>query len=185
MDKNLIRKDIESLIANIKEHFDNALDHDHIPQLELETIVSKIEKLHQKAIIFNFLNSTLQSAEKSHSTTTVNTEAIVVPPVQTDLFGSPVTAKITAAKPEPTTEKKAEIIQDIRNIIGINEKFQFINELFEGKLNEYNAVLDQLNSYGSFADAEVYLNSIKGIYNWDEEAPVVEKFFSLVRRKMS
>jgi len=56
MDKNQIRKDVIGLIENIKEHFDNALNQDHIPQLELETIVNKIEKLHQKAIILHYLN---------------------------------------------------------------------------------------------------------------------------------
>lgn len=185
MDKNQIRKDIESLIANIKEHFDNALDHDHIPQLELETIVNKIEKLHQKAIILHFLN------EKSHDSTkevkTQVTDPETTPQVQTDLFGAAISPKPIAQpaqKTEKVTDKKADAIADIHTAIGINEKFQFINELFESNANEYTAAVNQLNNYPSFTEAESYLNSIKEIYKWKEDDLLVEKFMSIIKRKL-
>jgi len=185
MDKNQIRKDIESLIANIKEHFDNALDHDHIPTLELETIVNKIEKLHQKAIILHFLN------EKSHDSTKGNKAALAnsetIPPVQTDLFGTALSSKQaaqTVQKTEKSIDKKTDAITDIHTAIGINEKFQFTNELFEGNANEYTAAVNQLNNYPSFTEAESYLNSIKEIYKWKEDDVLVGKFISIIKRKL-
>lgn len=186
MDKNQIRKDIEGLIGNIKEHFDNALDHDHIPQLELETIVNKIEKLHQKAIILHYLNDKHHEVVKEHKNVEVNSEAPPAPKVQTDLFGGAVNPKPTqpVAKAEKAAEKKTEAISDIHTAIGINEKFQFINELFEGNTNEYSAAINQLNNYTSFSEAESYLNSIKEIYKWKSDAPLVEKFMSIVKRKL-
>lgn len=187
MDKNQIRKDIESLIANIKEHFDNALDHDHIPQLELETIVNKIEKLHQKAIILHFLNDKNHDNTREHKTITANPETIGTPTVQTDLFGAAISPKPivqAAQKTEKVTDKKADAIADIHTAIGINEKFQFINELFEGNANEYTAAVNQLNNYPSFTEAESYLNSIKEIYKWKEDDLLVEKFMSIIKRKL-
>ncbi|MCC6691283.1 MAG: hypothetical protein IT235_07090 [Bacteroidia bacterium] len=189
MDKNQIRKDIESLIDNIKVHFDNALDHDHIPQLELETIVNKIEKLHQKAIILHYLNErhSIELMDDSDNKVTTNTDSSSQAPVQTDLFGSTVVSKTsssTTAKSALLSEKKQEPITDINTAIGINEKFQFINELFEGNMNEYTAAISQLNNYASLAEAQSYLNSIMEIYKWKDGNPVSEKFIKIVRRKL-
>src|ERR1044072_3137802 len=57
MDKSQIRKEIAALINSIKEHSDNIGEKEHIPQLELELILHKIEKLYQKSIVFNHLNT--------------------------------------------------------------------------------------------------------------------------------
>ncbi|MBI2269368.1 MAG: hypothetical protein HYU69_03325 [Bacteroidetes bacterium] len=187
MDKNQIRKDIENLIANIKEHFDNALDHDHIPQLELETIVNKIEKLHQKAIILHFLNEKSHDGARDHKTPAADPETSATPNVQTDLFGAAISPKPVmqvAQKAEKITDKKVDAIADIHTAIGINEKFQFINELFEGITNEYTAAVNQLNNYTSFTEAESFLNSIKEIYKWKDDDLVVEKFMNIVKRKL-
>jgi uncharacterized protein YqgV (UPF0045/DUF77 family) len=187
MDKNQIRKDIESLIDNIKEHFDNALDHDHIPQLELETIVNKIEKLHQKAIIFHYLNEKHHEVDRTHKNIEPVADTSSTEPQQTDLFGSAIAPKQpaqTITKSTSQAEKKTESISDINTAIGINEKFQFINELFEGNMNEYTAAINQLNNYTSFSEAEAYLNSVKGIYKWNDDQPMVEKFMSIVKRKL-
>lgn len=186
MDKNQIRKDIEGLIINIKEHFDNALDQDHIPQLELEMIVSKIEKLHQKAIIFHYVNEKHHIINKEQKV--IEPDAITPSQMQTDLFGGTLNPKPIPAvvpKPEPKPEKIVDTpVEDIRMVIGINEKFQFVNDLFEGNQNEYTAAINQLNNYGSFSEAEAYLNSIKDIYKWEDESPMVEKFIHIVRRKL-
>jgi len=194
LDKNHIRKEIEELIGNIKAHFDNALDHDHIPELELKTIVHKIEKLHQQAIVLHYLVAHNLTSHKSASA--VNIESATdqesdknnkEEPVQTDLFGEPILPKQAPAsnrKTDSSALENAVRVEDIRELVGINEKFQFINELFEGILNEYNAAMNQLNNYPSYNDAEAYLNSVKAIYKWDDENPVVEKFFSIVRRKL-
>jgi hypothetical protein len=173
MDKIQIRKEIESLIQNIKEHFDNALTQDHIPQLELDMVVSKIEKLHQKAIILNYLNN---PSNYSHNQTNTVPLTAEVPNKQTDLFGNHQEPK-NPAKPSLKTE-------DIRTHIGINDKFQFITELFEGNENEYSAALNQLNTYPSYLEAEAFLNSIRSLYKWKEDNTFADKFLKIVRKKL-
>lgn len=56
MDKNKLRKEISQLIDSIKEHSDMISNYQRIPQLELEMILSKIKKLYEKSIVFNYLN---------------------------------------------------------------------------------------------------------------------------------
>lgn len=54
--KQELRKEITQLIDNIKEHSDNLTGKERLPQLELELILFKIEKLYQKSIVFNFIH---------------------------------------------------------------------------------------------------------------------------------
>lgn len=56
MDKYQLRKEIAQLIDSIKEHSDNIGTRKRIPQLELELILSKIKKLYEKSIVFNYVN---------------------------------------------------------------------------------------------------------------------------------
>lgn len=56
MDKNKLRKEISHLIDSIKDHSDNISNYKRIPQLELEMILSKIKKLYEKSIVFNYIN---------------------------------------------------------------------------------------------------------------------------------
>ena len=57
MEKSKIRKDIADLIISIKDHTDNIDDTGRVPQLELKTILNKIERLYEKAIVLNYLHS--------------------------------------------------------------------------------------------------------------------------------
>lgn len=56
MNKYQLRKEIAELIDSIKEHSDSIGTRKRIPQLELELILSKIKKLYEKSIIFNYVN---------------------------------------------------------------------------------------------------------------------------------
>ena len=56
MEKNILREEITVLIDSIKEHSDKITHYERINQLELELILSKIKKLYEKSIVFNYLN---------------------------------------------------------------------------------------------------------------------------------
>ena len=79
MDKLSIRKEIGALINSIKEHSDNIGDKEHIPQLELELLLHKIEKLYQKSIVYNHLQSF------SNSNVVDNVEEKIVAPSEKDV----------------------------------------------------------------------------------------------------
>lgn len=56
MEKKVLRQEITVLIDNIKEHSDKITPLERVNQLELEMILSKIKKLYEKSIVFNYLN---------------------------------------------------------------------------------------------------------------------------------
>lgn len=86
----------------------------------------------------------------------------------------------------PASEK--EIIQQSSKIlspliIGINDKFRFINELFKQNNAEYNIALEQLNGLQTWAETDLYLNSLKDLYEWETDSEEVIYFYSLVKKR--
>lgn len=206
MDKSNIRKEIAALINSIKEHSDNIGDNKHIPQLELELILHKIEKLYQKSIVFNHLNSMPEgnenqtSEKKAIDTPKVEVKQEIVKPVISekpiDLFGTEIPPATEKPKQEKKVEKKEEkipvankiqkpAIQDISKAIGLNDKFQFANELFEGSMQEYSIAIQQLNGAESLESAMDYFSNLQQLYEWDMEKESVKRLLDLVDRRYS
>lgn len=212
MDKSGIRKEIASLINSIKEHSDNIGDKEHIPQLELELILHKIEKLYQKSIVFNHLNSVPPAAQaaapqqkyipapEKHeiSNSEIKKETVLVPEMREkpiDLFGSEVAPPSEKVKAEKKIEKKEEkpavskiqkpMIADLTKEIGINDKFLFANELFDGNMQEYSIAIQQLNASGSLESAMDYFSNLQQLYEWDLEKETIKRLLDLVDRRYS
>ncbi len=76
-------------------------------------------------------------------------------------------------------------ITNIKDAIGLNEKFLFINELFQGDIQAYNDALTRLNSMGSLKEAFEFLNNLTNIHKWDanRSAETVEKLAGFVQRR--
>jgi len=72
-------------------------------------------------------------------------------------------------------------IQDIAAAIGINEKFRYIRELFDGNSTLYNKTIDSLNTVESEADAITYLQKN---FSWDMEEKLAKRLLDLTRRKL-
>lgn len=116
------------------------------------------------------------------------------PPPQPEPTPAPVMEKpVQKEKKEPkkkAAESVAEKLQhnkitDLKASIGINEKFQFINELFEGNMKEYNCAVDQINSFASHTEAESYISNLENVYKWQSDNPIAENFKELVERRFA
>ncbi|MBL7882893.1 MAG: hypothetical protein JNL69_02410 [Bacteroidia bacterium] len=215
MDKNKIRKEIAELINSIKQHSDDIGDKKHIPQLELELILKKIASLYEKSIVFNYLNSQksieneiakliepvvnieekiMLEISKSKEEPVVQKKAeaeiqeisttiIEEPKEELKTIEGPVQQANTNTKPTVNIQKPS--IADIKSAIGINDRFQFSNELFQGNMQEYEIGIQQLNSSENIDSAMVYFNSLKKLYNWDMKNETVIRLLELVERRYS
>lgn len=76
-------------------------------------------------------------------------------------------------------------IEDLKKAIGINEKFLFINELFEGSLASYNEHIEKINTSSSVDHARSIVDSLITKYNWDSEKEIVKKMMDLVERRFA
>ncbi|MBF6597253.1 MAG: hypothetical protein ITF98_03405 [Fermentimonas sp.] len=70
-------------------------------------------------------------------------------------------------------------IIDIKRGVSLNDRFLFQRELFNNNRNEMNNILEQLNSFESYEEAEKYLRDNN---NWDFENQIVNDFLLVVRK---
>lgn len=76
-------------------------------------------------------------------------------------------------------------VNDLRQIIGINEKFLFINELFKGDLSRYNKVIDDLNKIENAEGIRRYFIELKVANQWPDDMEAFLKLQELVNRKFT
>lgn len=76
---------------------------------------------------------------------------------------------------------KTKPITNLAKAIGINDKFLFIREIFDGNEKAYNQVITKLEEVNSLSEAREIIMSSSGI---DKENKVVEQLLNLVKRKL-
>jgi hypothetical protein len=115
----------------------------------------------------------------------------------TDLFGNPSIADklkkespslneaIISANGDHSLAYQMQLkpIADLRTAIGINEKFQFVNDLFDGQIEKYNEAIVNLNNCGSGSEAKWILEDLKTKYNWNEGNEAFDKIQSFINRR--
>jgi len=76
-------------------------------------------------------------------------------------------------------------INNLKEAIGVNEKFLFINELFGGNIQVYNEAIAKLNSFQNIDQSFEYLNDLGKTHEWDESqsAQTIEMLAGFVMRR--
>ncbi len=83
------------------------------------------------------------------------------------------------------TRMQTHPITNLKEAIGVNEKFLFINELFGGNIEDYREAIARLNDMEDMKAAFDYLNQLGRDYSWDGNRSVatIEKLANLVQRR--
>ena len=100
--------------------------------------------------------------------------------------------------PESTSINSAWILQieqtirsdrsvfPLETLIGsfsLNEKLQFINELFDGSSDAFSTATKKLDAFETMSQAREQISEFSSTYNWDLESEIVEDFiFKICRR---
>jgi len=77
----------------------------------------------------------------------------------------------------------ASKIDSLKGAIGLNDKLQFISELFDGNHEAFNEYLSTLDQLSSNEEAHQLLSQIATKYEWDEENSSVEEFVKIISRR--
>lgn len=77
--------------------------------------------------------------------------------------------------------------KDIRSYIGINDKYNFISELFGNNAESYEEILNEINLCGSKAEVLQFLENsgITTLYKWDVEGFSVQSFYGVLSQFFS
>lgn len=158
-------EEIEEIVQEIVlPKVENVVIENNIIEEEILAVETKEEIEHQESVEF-------ATYENSFDLFSVDNKETI-----SDTF--------TANEEKSLADKLQESqISDLRQAIGINEKFLFINELFNGDMGRYNKSLDELNSMQSKAGIDTFLMELKIERQWNEEMDAFIKFKELIDRK--
>ncbi len=81
------------------------------------------------------------------------------------------------------SERVSSQRKELKTMISINEKFLFINELFDGNLREYNITIETLNGFAELRQALDYLDLIRVKNLWESELAAFKRLRELVEEK--
>jgi len=83
---------------------------------------------------------------------------------------------------EMSLPQKPEPVEHLKQLISINDKFIFMNELFDGNLKEYNDTVETLNRFTSKNEAFDYLDQLMKKNLWELESGTLMKLKEIVER---
>lgn len=95
--------------------------------------------------------------------------------------------RISAEQEDKSINTRMQLnpINNIKEVIGLNEKFLFINELFSGDILEYHDSIARLNSMENMQAAFDLLNELSEKHSWDAErsSATINRLATYVQRR--
>lgn len=180
--ENLYRKTVVlSYVNAITESENSPAEHSEVEAIvtEAETIVFPPET----EMVMENQTEVMQAQTEEHLPVA---EAQVITEL-TEENGNMVAEKTAVTQTETVASKETSYPQkqlaDIKAGIGINDKFQFVAELFEGSGEKYEESIKYLNSLESLDSSLLYLDEIRTNYRWKENSGAAERLMELIKRR--
>lgn len=154
-----------SVAAEISEQADNAADADASVAASQKTGVAETTSTKTDAPKYPF------AAEPE--------------PVLGEVLGGDVhTLADTIAAPKDMASEivRKERITDLKQAIGINDKFLLLRDLFGGDTERYERTIDRLNEFNDLDDCIIYISEN---YDWNPSSDGVRFLMELLERKLS
>lgn len=123
------------------------------------------------------------SEEESSPEPAVNMQTLQDDYRSLDAAGDGVSVNERMAAPsggDLASKMQRQPITDLKASIGLNEKFQFINELFGGNAEAFNLAVEEFNNLSGMAEAQELLNA-RGLNQSNPEA--LQSFTELLERR--
>ncbi len=146
--------------------------------------------------------ASISSSQQNTQSSSFNQKQDTITPMKTarqtgDLFGGQTIAdklkneapslidKINEGRQDQTLAHKMQLkpINDLKTAIGINEKFQFVNDLFEGRIDLYNDAISRLNNCGSAFSADSIMDEYLAAHGWNTNAEAYVKLRTFITRR--
>ncbi len=180
MHREFILAQMKEAAEKIKINISQLEGDGHFTHEEAEEFLQQVEKLYRNLSVYShsLKNQEITSDLKVHlkimqNVSNIETSAVAEKIIEPEKEEKPVEIKID----------NGVILRKIE--LSINNRFRITNELFSQKQPEFEAALQQLNSISSPDEAGRYLDSLKQVYNWKEENPLVKSFYALVQKRFT
>jgi len=175
------------------------LIHETLPNLELfvdgnvqpsstdcENLQRQLFDLQGKLSVYKHLKTTTEISPSFGIHSKVSEASVVKEEVKITevLKESPPEVQKSTSLDTPTSEYKTE--ENHKKLeISLNQKFQFINELFQQNATEYGLAVDQLNNCTNWDDADSYLLGLKSVYDWKDHNDSYKRLRELSKNRFA
>ncbi len=103
-----------------------------------------------------------------------------------DSLSDSLNEKLKQSKKELSDALKDTPIKDLKKAIGINDRFLYIKELFNGDEAMYERSIKTINGFSIYPEAEYWIRrELKTKLGWEENNETVKQFDQLVKRRFS
>ena len=192
-------EEVEELILEKKEVEQPILEEDAVeePIQAVENHILEEEKEEEPLLEEEEIEEPIHTFEKPIPDEAPFQEEIEEPiqtfadPVQETEAPTPWEPQFSADQPIWMAEMEANIrdsrsVFPLESLIGaftLNEKLQFINELFEGSSDDFSTNIKQLDQLATMDAARNMLAELAQTFNWDTESEIVEDFIYKICRR--
>jgi hypothetical protein len=209
MNREIIHSQLRELLETLQEQYEGLRNTEgRISRLEFDIILETTRKFYDRLYLLHRLQDSPEAGQTATGPSTDVEEMIhrepprketasrkENPPVkpapgtgEMDLFATPERPfdnKLREAR-EKSLPRKPATPDHLKSLIGINDKFLFLNDLFDGSLREYNEAIDTLNGFSVKQEALEFLDLLRKKNLWDPGSgsflkmkEIVEKRFTL------
>lgn len=146
--------EVEEMAQQLEQEILQAVQEiSEIPQEE--TVEEAEEPIAEEPIIETEIPAEAESTEESTPEFQEIQEVIEKPAAKEDMLLVDQIGKTT--------------IKSLKEAIGINDKFQFVNELFDGSMSRYNTFIEKLDTAEDRPDALATMDSTKLELKWEKD----------------
>lgn len=181
---DLIIKDLD----DARKIIDDFKNYPGIPVLEIELAKSKCKSASELIALLKSLQKPVSHSQPpgtkkviKESTSKIADESIIIADTFDHLPDS-LNEKLGSLRGDDDVSDimKTKPLTNLSNAIGVNDKFLFIRELFNGNPESYNQAINRLDEAANLADAKtIIMNYTDG----NTEAEAVKQLLDLVKRK--
>lgn len=200
MQKKILTEKLQEQATVLKKLLPQLEELPVFEEKEIDSLLNETESLVRLLAAYKFLVSNtekkdidvhikiMQTLNKQEETKAVTETVIATDEAKTEIKipaepNEPVKPEQQLIEKKEEKEPESTVISRKKIELGINDKYRIINELFEQSNQEFSAALEQLNMIETYEDATTYLESLKNLYSWKTEHPLVKLLYSLVQKR--
>jgi hypothetical protein len=184
---------LEEDLFEQEENEEEAIEEETIEQelIEEETIVENLfeevveeeeEAIEEETIVENLFEEVEEEAIEEETLEEVVTEQAAPSSWEPEFSGD---QPIWMAEMEANIRDNRSVFP-LESLIGaftLNEKLQFINELFDGSSDDFSSNVKQLDQLASIDAARNMIAELADTFSWDTESEIVEDFIYKICRR--